>query len=385
LAAFGGFFFGQWKRDEDGRVHINVTQGLPGNKLYHLLPNDTTHKVSAYHADGNIYAFSYYFNETAQSHHVHAPFTSSDLSRRQTCNEGDFCLDGDDGYGGTFFDGDSAVWDTVTSDQISGFGQKMFDGLKPTDGDSACANLDDPDGEIASLWYQPANDATFQSDENGCPNFTPAKRADVPDWVGPLALSSGINFIGGIGAAIDNCNMEGGNGAGCVANAVATTLNGFIGVATGAIKFFQFLFPGRRDGQPVLASDMVHDVSDLLGDGSKLLIHHNSTTGVVRVHASFGTLAGGSKYARQVDGDTGFAGVFFDANSNEWTGADEMPTSQIPGAANKTLDYMETNNFDSACLDFIDSNSGDTAASLWMQMSNSADFMSTENGCPNIG
>jgi len=211
LGAVGAaqLIFSFWKRSDDERVHFNTTSSplaQPINRLYHLLPNDTAHKISLHDELGAELQFSYYYNESAQSHHLHAPFAKNDLSRRQTCNGGDFCENGDDGYGGTFFDGDSAVWGSVTSDQVSGFGQKMLEGLESDGSDSACGQINDDNGEIASLWFQPANDATFNQDQNGCPNFTPAKRSpDPPKWAASLAVSSGVNFLGGIPNVIDNC------------------------------------------------------------------------------------------------------------------------------------------------------------------------------------
>jgi len=136
---------------------------------------------------------------------------------------------------------------------------------------------------------------------------------------------------------------------------------------------------------------MVHDISDILGNGTKMLVHRNSTTGAVRLHASFGPPSTKLR-TRQctdfphfcVDNDDGYASVFFDANSTEWAGADRMTDDQVDGISNKTIDYMTTNNFDSACLGFVDTNGGDTAASLWLTPSNEASFHTTENGCPNI-
>ena len=109
-------------------------------------------------------------------------------------------------YGGTFFDGDAAAWDSVTSDQVSGFGKQVVDGLESTGADSVCANIDNQNGEIASLWLQPANDATFASDENGCPDFTPARKriGAVYPWSPALALTSGLNLVGGLPIIIEN-------------------------------------------------------------------------------------------------------------------------------------------------------------------------------------
>jgi hypothetical protein len=99
----------------------------------------------------------------------------------------------------------------------------------------------------------------------------------------------------------------------------------------------------RKAGwQPVLTSDTVHDISDVLGNGSRVLIHRNSTSGAIRLHASFGQPSSSMRTRKcndngpfSLDNDDGYVGVFFDTNSNEWAGADKMTSDQVPAVSDK--------------------------------------------------